>query len=293
MTERYLCQHFFVLRPQAGPDLTAQVPRMRQRQTDRKDSIMRGRFSRALYAVAAAAVVAGSLSLSAGVASAAPHINKGTVACGGACINLFAAQLGSNVTLNAFVPGDTGTGGRVGQKVNMRLAGNFRPNGDWEPDLVGFVSEFCGTAANDFFLPTSYVCLNYPNFPVFELSWSPFGNQSNLCAGVRTGGVSGENVTLQDCGVSANTVWIVDQNNSTTGGSCLSPATPPVGPGVDPSVTYCPWINGGDTRFSQPLVLTLNAGSSNPQNQLLLRPETKVGGEVRTDQLFAFYFGAI
>ncbi len=254
---------------------------------------MRKRFTKALYAVSAAAVVAGSLSLSVGAANAATHVKKDTVACGSDCISIFSAMLGSNTTLNAFVPGDTGVGGKVGQKVNMRLAGNFRPNGDWEPDVSGFVFQYCGFLANDFFSPTSYICQHYPFFDVIELSWSPFGNQSNLCAGVAKGGVSGESVTLQPCGVSANTVWVLDRNNATNGTDCRVATTPPVGPGVDPSVNYCPWINGGDFRFSQPLVMTLNTGTNKPQNQIMLQPESHVGGLVRTNQLFAFYFGPV
>ena len=255
--------------------------------------MMRKRFTRALYAVSAAAVAAGSLSLSVGAANAATHVKKDTVACGANCISLFSAQLGSDVTMNAYVPGDTGAGGKVGTKVNMHLAGNCRPNGDFEPTISGFVFQYCGFLANDFFSPTSYICTHYPFFDVIELNWAPFGNESALCAGVAKGGVSGEWVTLQNCGVSANTVWVLDRNNATLGTDCRVATTPPVGPGVDPSVNYCPWINGGDTKFSQPLVMTLNTGTQKPQEQIQLQPESHVGGLVRTNQLFAFYFGPV
>lgn len=254
---------------------------------------MRKRFTRAFYAVSAAAVVASSLSLSVGTASAVTHVKKDTVACGHLCISVFSAQLGSNVTMNAFVPGDTGTGGKVGQKVNMHLAGNFRPNGDFEPSIDGFVFQFCGFLANDFFSPTSFICTHYPFFDVFEFNWAPFGNESALCAGVARAAVAGQPVTLQNCGISAKTVWVLDRKNSTRGTDCRVPTTPPVGPGVDKSVNYCPLINGGDTRFSQPLVMTLNTGTQHPTNQLMLQPESHVGGLVRTNQLFAFFVGPV
>ena len=250
------------------------------------------RFTRAFYAMSAAAIVASSLGLSVGTASAVTHAPKDTAACGTNCVSVFSRQLGSGTTLNAFVPGDTGSGGKVGQKVNMRLANNTRPNGDWQPDITGFVFQFCGFLANDFFSPTSYVCLHYPFFAVIEMQWSPFGNQSGLCAGVKTGGVAG-NVTLQDCGLSANTVWIADRNNSTMSPpvSCLT-AVPsiflPVGPN-SPNINFCPWLNGGDTAFSNPLVLTLNTGTTKPTNQLFVEPETKVGGVVKGTQQFAFF----
>ncbi|HVB42979.1 MAG TPA: hypothetical protein VNF47_09780 [Streptosporangiaceae bacterium] len=256
---------------------------------------MRKRFTRAFYAISAATVITAGIGLGIGTASAATHVkhaNKDTIACGPACWSVFSDQLGSSVTLNAFVPGDTGVGGRVGQKVNLHLAGNYRPNGDWEPTASGFVFQFCGFLANDFFSPTSFICQHYPFSFVLELNWAPFGNESGLCAGVATAAVSGENVTLQPCGASAKTVWVLDRNNATLGTSCLAPQTPPVSPG-DPSTNFCPYINGGDTNFAQPLVLTLDTGTSNPTNQLKLQRELHVGGFVRSNQLFAFFIGPV
>lgn len=253
---------------------------------------MRKRFTRAFYAVSAAAVVTASLSLSVGTASAVTHVKKDTVACGSLCTSFFNAQLGSSTTLNAYIKGDNGIGGKVGTKVNLHVAGNFRPNGDFTPSISGFVFQFCGFFANDFFSPTSYICLHYPFFDVFELNWAPFGNQSTLCAGVAAA-VAGESVTLQPCGISANTVWVADRTNATLGTDCRVATTPPVGPGVDPSVNYCPWLNGGDTHFSEPLVATLNTGTQHPTNQVMLEPEAMVGSEVRSNQLWAFYFGPV
>ena len=55
--------------------------------------------------------------------------------------------------------------------------------------------------------------------------------------GVAATAVAGNKVSLQPCGVSSKTVWIVD-------------AADTVGHG------YVPLINGSDTNFSQPFVLT-------------------------------------
>lgn len=252
---------------------------------------MRKRFTRAFYAVSAAAVITASLGLSAGVASAGTHGKKDTIACGSNCVSLFSDQLGSGVTMNAFVAGDTGVGGRTGTPVNMHIAGNFRPNGDFTESTSGFVFQFCGFNANDFFSPTSFVCTHYALSVVSEFNWSPFGNQSGLCAGVRSA-VSGTMVTLRPCGVTATTLWIADQKHSTNGTDCLIATTPPVSPG-DPSVNFCPLINGGDTNFSQPLVLTLDIGTRNPTNQLKLERELLVGSVARSNQQFAFYFGPV
>lgn len=258
---------------------------------------MRKRFTRACYAVSAAAVVATSLSL--GAASAATHAPKDTPACSFQCISFFSRQLGSNTDLNAFVPGDTGVGGKVGQKVNLHLAGNFRPNGDWSFGFTfpAFVFQFCGLLANDFFSPTSYICTHFPFAPVLELDWTPFGNQSGLCAGVAKGGVAGESVTLQNCGMTANTVWVGDTVHS-SGGNCITPVAFPYTniPPASGNPHFCPWINGGDTGFSHPLVLDLNTGTQNPTNQLMLQHENLVGGTARSNQMFGFMvdpFGGI
>lgn len=252
---------------------------------------MRKRFTKAFYAVSAAAVITASLGVSAGVASAATHGKKDTVACGSNCVSIFSDQLGSGTTLNAYVNGDTGVGGRTGTPVNMHLAGNFRPNGDFSPSLTGFVFQYCGFLANDFFSPTSFICTHYPLFAVIELNWSPFGNQSGWCAGVSQV-TANRQVTLQPCGETAKTVWVADRIHSTNGTNCLIPANPPVSPG-DPSVNFCPLINGGDTNFSQPLVLTLNTGTNRPTNQLMISRELLVGSVARSNQQFAYFFGPV
>src|SRR5260370_17259514 len=168
------------------------------------------RFTKAFYAVSATAVITASLGIGAGAASAATHGKKDTVACGANCVSFFSDQLGSSVTMNAYVPGDTGLGGKVGTPVNLHLAANYRPNGDFTPSVNGFVFQFCGFLAPDFFPPTSYICTHYPFFLLLELNWSPFGNQSGLCAGVSRA-IAGWPVTLRRCGLGGRTVWVPDR----------------------------------------------------------------------------------
>src|SRR5437879_1074224 len=49
-----------------------------------------------------------------------------------------------------------------------------------------------------------------PNEPAFEVEYAPFGVNSGLCMGLATTALPGEGVTLQPCGVSSKTVWILD-----------------------------------------------------------------------------------
>ena len=80
------------------------------------------------------------------------------------------------------------------------------------------------------------------NYLAFENEYAPFGVESGLCMGVAATAFQDEGVTLQPCGVSANTVWILDT--------------------LDQQFTsawahgYIPLINGSNTNFSQPFVLT-------------------------------------
>jgi hypothetical protein len=252
---------------------------------------MRKRFSRAFFAASASAVVMAGVGLGAGTASAVTHVKKDTVACGSSCDSLFSDELGSGLTMNAYVPGDTGVGGKQGQKVNLHVAANNRPNGDFVRDVNGQVFEFCGEDANDFFSPTSYICLNYPFFDVAEMEWSPGGFGSGLCAGVAAV-TAGENVTLQPCGETNRTVWVLDRNQATLGTDCRTLVTPPVSPG-DPGTNFCPWLNGGDSNFSDPLVLTLYTGTTHPTNQLKIARETLIDGSTQSTQLFALFGGPV
>jgi hypothetical protein len=253
---------------------------------------MRNRFGRALCGLAAGVAVTTAIGMmGAGAASAATHHAKpnATEACGDNCYAIYSELLGDGTILNAYVHGDTGAGGTVGNKVNLKFASNSHPNEDFTDYAIGngtqeTVADFCSAwPAPQSFNPLSYVCQNYFDDVVFEWSWSPFGNESGLCAGVSRAGVNNENVTLQNCGASDNTLWIADYLLSSDG------ATTPADCVDD---DYCPWVNGGDTNFSHPLVMTVNAGSSHPDNQVIVERENLLdGGAVRDNQEFASYIG--
>jgi hypothetical protein len=261
---------------------------------------MRNRFGRALCGLAAGVAVTTAIGLvGAGAASAATHHAKpnATEACGDSCYNIYSYEL-DDAILNAYIHGDTGLGGKVGQKLTLKFASNTHPNEDFTDYAVSdgtqeTVADFCDAwPAPQSFNPLSYVCQNYYADYVFEWSWSPFGNESGLCAGVARAGVNNENVTLQNCGDSDNTLWIADAANGfgellTVGDQAKPAGIPAVDCADTSSVFYCPWVNGGDTNFSHPLVLTVNVGSSNPANQLLLQRENLLtGGVARDNQEF-------
>lgn len=211
---------------------------------------------------------------------AAPAV-PGTISCGGACFSLYSRQLGPGVTMNAYIPGDAGTGGKVGRKINMNPASDYRPNSDFIPAIVGQVFQFCGTSTGDFFSPSSYACTNDGSYWVFQAQWAPQGSTSDLCAGVAVAGQAGENVTLRPCGVTAATLWVTDNAHS-FGGDCRVPGN------------FCPWISGTTPDFKSPLVLAVDTSTRSPVYQLRIEPESLLGdGHAVSPQEFAFYWGSV
>ena len=103
--------------------------------------------------------------------------------------------------------------------------------------------------------------------------------------GVAATAVRGEGVTLQPCGVSSKTVWIVDSADTVRHG-------------------YVPLINGSDTNFSQPFVLTYPANSyptDKPRAQLYVTNLTgsqganglPLTGTINSSQLFGADLGVL
>ncbi len=197
-------------------------------------------------AASAALLTLGSAAAQASVSGNRPYA---TPACGAQCFDLSSLELGPHTIQNAYIRGDNGIGGQAGVRLNLRHASNSRPNQDFTGARVGTLSNYCGNLIS----ATSYVCVNYPgNYPVFESNWSPFGNDSGLCAGILRRDVAAQNVTLQPCGASARTMWVGDLANAVANDGRF----------------YTPWVNASDPNYSHPLVLTVDAGTYLPENQL-------------------------
>ncbi len=232
--------------------------------------------SKVLAAAATLALVGGVGTagvLSAGTASAA------TPSCGIACVNLFSYQLGThrspNYTVDVLKQGE-----KVGQPNILFRTANYDPALDWTFSFTGTVIDLfeaglvsantalhygCIPGADFVTCPFNIAGFNIPqqnfssNLLAVENQYSPFGVDSGLCMGLAATAFQGEGVTLQPCGVSAKTVWILDT--------------------LDQSFTaawahgYIPLINGSNTNFSQPFVLTYPANgfpTDKPRPQLVV-----------------------
>jgi len=188
---------------------------------------------------------AASLALVGGVAVAGGlSANAATPSCGNnfyntpplppGCIDIFSRQFGTHHHPN-FVMDVFRQGAKVGNPIILFRTSNSDPAEDFTIAFQGLTKDF--NAAG---LVGNAVTLHYGTDPAFEFEYSPYGVESGLCVGVATTAVQSENVTLQPCGVSAKTVWILDTSDSP----------------IALNHRYAPLINGSDTNFSHPFVLT-------------------------------------
>jgi hypothetical protein len=178
-----------------------------------------------ILAAAATLTLVGGLS-AVGTLSA----NAATPSCGNSCINIFLREFGSHHSPN-FVMDVWRQAARVGQPIILYRTSNTDPAEDFTVAMQGTVNNFLAAG-----LVSPALALHYGNDQAYEFEYSPNGVGTNLCVGVGSTAVNRTPVSLQQCGVSAKTVWVVDSADSISG-------------------FYVPLINGSDTNFSHPFVL--------------------------------------
>ena len=250
-------------------------------------------FKSKVFAAAAALALSGGI---AGVLAASPA-GAATPSCGNACIDIFSWQFGGFHHPN-FVLDVYRQGAKPGQKIILYKTSNSDPAQDLSAEFSGHVSDFRVAGMVSPAVALRYGCgfnLNtgqcsatgYPDDLAGEIEYAPFGVDSGLCLGLASTAYQNEGVTLQHCGVSAKTVWIVDTGDQARITSA----------GV-------PLINGSDTNFSHPFVLTYPAHGY-PTN--LPRPQLKVAnltgftgsflvpvlGTVNSNQLWSATLGVL
>jgi hypothetical protein len=240
--------------------------------------------SKVLAAAATLTLVGGvgtAGALTAGSAAAA------TPSCGKSCINLFNKDFPpAGFTGGAASPVDVfRQGEHVGQPIILFRSSNSDPALDFESSFQGRVKDLAGTG-----LVSAATVLHYGNLPAFENEYAPFGVNSGLCVGVAATAFQNEGVTLQPCGQTGRTLWIVD----------FTDAAFHTFPGV-------PLINGSNTNFSHPFVLTYPANANptdKPRPQLVVQNLTgstqpgnggifPVISTVKSGQLWIARFGVL
>ena len=118
-------------------------------------------------------------------------------------------------------------GERACEQIILFRTANYDPALDWTAASQGTVADFYAAGLVSSALALHYGCIPTPlaghNFPdcygqnteavndwALEIEYAPYGVDSGLCMGLATTAITGEGVTLQPCGVSSRTVWVVD-----------------------------------------------------------------------------------
>ncbi len=155
-------------------------------------------------AVAAATTAAIPLAMLAATSPA----DAATPSCGQKCVNVFSKQFGPHFVLDV-----QNAQAVVGQPIILFQGSNRDGAQDFTYSFQGTVDDFYNLD-----LVSGAVELHYAHNPAFEIEYSPYGKGSNLCVGTATRAVSDSWVSLQPCGKSAKTVWIVTFSHRGKGG---------------------------------------------------------------------------
>ena len=216
--------------------------------------------------VLAAAATLTLVGAAAGTIASGPA-NAATPSCGHRCINLFSKKFSDFLTTKpAFVVDVWRQGANVGQPIIMFQSSNADPAEDFTVSLQGTVTDLAAAGL----LTNGALLLHYAKDFAFEFQYSPNGVDSSLCIGVGSTPINNTPVSLQPCGVSAKTIWILDRQNATPGGLFTFPFTP--------------LISAAGLNFSNPFVLTY------PQNG---NPNDKPRPELITQNLHQFSRGQV
>jgi len=227
-----------------------------------------------VLATAATLTLVGGIA-TAGVMGTAVSANAATPSCGISCLDIFSQEFGTHHD-PGFLLDVYQQHIRIGQPIILFRESNADSAEDFRPELQGTVADFLSAQMVTPAFALHYGCIptgsggggfgNFPdcfglnaggpcitgtsaaagncnafNDPAFEIEYAPNGVLSGLCVGVASTAVQEEGVTLQECGASSKTVWAIDLYDQ---------------PFDSFGRGYAPLINGSDTNFSQPFVLT-------------------------------------
>jgi hypothetical protein len=191
-----------------------------------------------------------------------PVAGAATAQCGTGCVTLYTLLFGQSDVIG--VAGASGTNAHTGQPVALLAASGTNQGEDWVVEDEGTVSDFFAAG-----LVSSGLNLHYGSDEIYEFDYVPRGVFTNECLGVAGVAGNGAPVSLQECGVSAHTLWVGDV--------------------ADQQQRMFPLINGSDTNFSFPLVLTADTAGSTMSTRML----TGGDGVIDDGQYWSTVFGIL
>ncbi len=207
------------------------------------------------------------------VSAGAPSANAATPSCGSGCIDIFNDQFSAGIDSGhpGFLLDTFRQSMATGNPLILFQSSNHDPAEDWNIENQGTVADFyaAGLISSSFAL--HYGCVahgpghNFPNcvfathphgnadLKAYEIEYNPFGAPTGQCVGVAATPFAAEPVTLQPCGVSGKTIWVVDSFDGS--GSPTSFGDDGVF-GHRTNDSASPLLNGAGMNFSRPFALT-------------------------------------
>jgi hypothetical protein len=172
-------------------------------------------------------IVTGAMSVSSAALAETP-------ACGDQCVTIYNDKIGPGFPLDL-----KNQASQLNQPIVLSPASTTNPAEDFSINTEGTVDEFYNAG-----LVSADLDTHYGNDQAFELGYEPTGVQSGYCAGTATAAGKHTRVSLQPCTVSSRTVWVIANSSG------YESAEAALASG------YSPLINGSDTDFTRPYVLT-------------------------------------
>ncbi|WP_031027388.1 hypothetical protein [Streptomyces sp. NRRL WC-3725] len=211
-----------------------------------------------LFAAVAILTAVGGLGTAGTVAA-----DAATAECGDRCIQIYSAEFGTAAHPDLVETVHRGVAA-VGQATVMRPVSTTDPAGDIVGHRAGPVSDFYKDG-----LVSAEVNRHYGNLRAVEVEYAPHGEGTGLCAGLATTAYQNEGLTLQKCGTSGRTVWIIDTADS--------PATA--------AQKHFPLVNGSTTDFTHPYAMTFTHASPRHGHSGDRAHRSTVPGQIRVARL--------
>jgi hypothetical protein len=180
----------------------------------------------------------------------------------------------------------------------MAAASSTSTTQDWTTEAEGGVPGAV-TAG----VVSSKLLMNYSNSDVVEFQYAPAGAPSNQCLADTSSDASSiidetidwweptTTIALEKCGMTAQSLWIIDENNVPTGDGYVDL----INAGWESTYTYANATNTSTddpltSPFAEPDVLTVS--SSGSTNTVELAPLSEIGGDVSASQMWTSYTAA-
>lgn len=234
--------------------------------------------SESLAVVAVVAATAVSVSL----LSAGAPVGASTTACGPACASPSVELLGAGDVLTVS-----------GNSVVISAASTTSSAQDWTVMAEGNV-----TGAVSAGVVSQKLMLNYYDSDLVEFEYAPSGIPSDKCMADTASDaavndytppiyVPTTSIALEPCGMTAASLWIVDQSNA------LSSYDDLINAGYEAEYSYLApsslSASSYTSPFAEPYVLTASANSSGSGGTVALAPLSELGGNITAGQAWTAY----